>query len=161
MILSPPLRRAAVAALAALAITWPGMLSAQAQSRDAIVLVDLQNALGELNPFVNLAIGEHRQERAAEQFVVTGITAQRGAVIGRRRRGVALTTGVPGGEIAARRRGPGKGIARLRLRASGKQSRPAYGECSECGHSRTPQGWRKDHGSSTPSGGRAPSARPH
>src|SRR5258708_36619818 len=36
MIPSPLLRRAAVAALAALAITWPGMLSirAQAQSRD-------------------------------------------------------------------------------------------------------------------------------
>src|SRR5207245_9988157 len=36
-ILSPPLRRAAVAALAALAISWPGMLSARAQSqpRDA------------------------------------------------------------------------------------------------------------------------------
>src|SRR5262245_16616655 len=33
VISSPPLRRAAVAALAALA-TWPGMLSAQAQSRD-------------------------------------------------------------------------------------------------------------------------------
>src|SRR5499426_2918801 len=37
VISSPPLRRAAVAALAALAITWPGMLStrAQAQSRDS------------------------------------------------------------------------------------------------------------------------------
>ena len=36
MIPSPPLRRAVVAVLAALAITWPGMLStrAQAQSRD-------------------------------------------------------------------------------------------------------------------------------
>src|SRR5262249_59472496 len=31
---SPPWRRAVVAALAALAITWPGTLSAQAQSRD-------------------------------------------------------------------------------------------------------------------------------
>src|SRR5262249_61123437 len=37
VISSPPLRRAAVAALAALAISWPGMLSARAQSqpRDA------------------------------------------------------------------------------------------------------------------------------
>src|SRR6516165_4836721 len=131
------------------------------EARDAIVLVDLQNALGKLHPFINLAVGQHREKGAAEQLVVTGITAQRGAVIRRRRRGVALTTGVPGGEIAARRRGPGKGIARLRLRACGKQARPTYGECSECGHSRTPQGWRKDHGSSTPSGGRAPSARPH
>jgi len=30
------------------------------EARDAIVLVDLQNALGELDPFVNLAICEHR-----------------------------------------------------------------------------------------------------
>jgi len=38
MIPSPLLRRAAVAALAALAITWPGMLStrAQAESRDGV-----------------------------------------------------------------------------------------------------------------------------
>src|SRR5499426_503172 len=35
VISSPPLRRAAVAAVAALALTWPGMPSAQAQSRDS------------------------------------------------------------------------------------------------------------------------------
>jgi hypothetical protein len=74
---------------------------------------------------LGFAIGEHRQEGAAEQFVVTGITAQRGAVIGRRRRDVALITRVPSGEIAARRRGPGKAIARLRLRPSGHHSRPS------------------------------------
>src|SRR5260221_404953 len=33
VILSPPLRRAAVAAMAALAITWPAMLSARAQQQ--------------------------------------------------------------------------------------------------------------------------------
>src|SRR5262249_3218065 len=130
------------------------------EPRDAIVLVDLQNALGELDPFVSLAIDEYRQEGPAEQFVVTGITAQRGAVIGRRRRDVALTTRVPSGEIAARRRGPRKALARLRLRASGEHSRPNYGECSQCGHSRTPQEWRSDHSSSTPSCGRTPPARP-
>ena len=111
---------------------------------------------GKLHPFVNLPIGQHRQEGAAEQLVVAGIAAQRGAVIRRRRRGVALTTRVPSGEIAARGRGPRKAIARLRLGASGEHSRPSYGECSQCGHSRTPQGWRRDHGSSTPSDGRTP-----
>src|SRR5262249_46293396 len=95
---------------------------------------------------------------AAEQLVVTGITAQRGAVIGRRRRGIALTTRVPSGEIAARRRDPGKAIARLRLR--GEHSRPSYSERSQCGHSRTPQGWRRDHGPPAPPGGRTPTARP-
>jgi hypothetical protein len=33
------------------------------------------------------------------------------------------------------------------LRASAKHGRPRYGECSRCGHSRTPQKRRKDHGS--------------
>src|SRR5258708_39580954 len=101
----------------------------------------------------------HSEEGAAERLVVAGITAQRGAVIRRRRRGVALTTGVPGGEITPRRRDPGEGIARLRLRASGKHSRPTYGECRQCGHSRTPQGWRKDHGPLTPPVGGDPPAR--
>ena len=102
------------------------------EPRDAIVLVDLQNALGEPDRLVDLAIGQHRQEGAVEQLVVAGIAAQRGAVIGRGRGGVALTTGVPGGEIAARRRGPRKAIARLRLRlrASGEHSRPSYSECA-------------------------------
>src|SRR5262249_40263488 len=130
------------------------------EPRDAIVLVDLQHALGKLHPFINLAIGQHRQEGAAEQLVVAGSAAQRGAVTRRGGRGVALTTRVASGEIAARGRGPRKAIARLRLGASGEHSRPSYGECSQCGHSRTPQGWRRDHGLSTPSGGRTPSARP-
>src|SRR5262249_5631732 len=130
------------------------------EARDAIVLVDLQNALGEPDPLIDLSIGQYRQEGAAEEFVVTGITAQRGAVIGRRRRGVALITRVPSGEIAAGKRGLGSALARLRLRASGEHSRPSYGECSQYGHSRTPQEWRRDHGSLTPSDRRTPLARP-
>jgi hypothetical protein len=78
----------------------------------------VKNALGEPDPFLNLAIGEHRQEGAAEQLVVTGIAAQCGTVIGRRRRDVALTARVPSGEIAAQRGGAGKALARLRLRPS-------------------------------------------
>ncbi len=49
MISSPALRRAAVAALAALAITWPGMLStraqAQAQPREAFLVPRLPAAI--------------------------------------------------------------------------------------------------------------------
>src|SRR5262249_33653512 len=71
------------------------------EPRDAIVLVDLQNAFGKLDPFISLAIGKHRQEGAAEQFVVTGIGAQRGAVIGRRGGDVALTARVSSGEHPA------------------------------------------------------------
>src|SRR5262249_59169991 len=44
MIPSPPLRGAAVAALAALTITWPGMLSAQAQSRESAAQTSLSGS---------------------------------------------------------------------------------------------------------------------
>src|SRR5262249_34056071 len=129
---------------------------AEDEPRDAIVLVDLQNALRKPAPLINLPIGQHCQEGAAEELVVAGIAPQRGAVIRRRRGGVALTIGVPSGEIAARRRGPGKGIARLQLRPGRHHSRPSYGECGECGHSRMLQEWRSDHGSSTPSADETP-----
>src|SRR5262249_41148834 len=123
------------------------------------VLLALQDAPGEVNPLLTPAFGEHRQEGTAEQLVVTRIAAQRGAIIGRRRRDVALTASVPSCEIAARRGGSGKVRTRLRLRASRHHSRPSYGECSQC-HNRTPQEWRRNHSSSTPSGGRTPLARP-
>jgi hypothetical protein len=44
---------------------------------------------------------------------------------------------VASSEIAARRRGAGKALTRL-LRPGAKHRRPGYGECSQCGHSRTP-----------------------
>src|SRR5205814_5602595 len=128
------------------------------EPRDAIVFVDLQNAFSEFDALLDVAIGKHRQEGAAQQLVVARVTAQGGPVIGRRSGGIALTASVAGGEIAAGRRGAGKALARL-LRPSAKHGWPSYGECGHCGHSRTPQSWRKDHSSSTPSGGRAPLAR--
>ena len=132
------------------------------EPRDAIVLVDLHDALGELDRFVDLAIGQHRQEGAAEKLVVAGIAAQRGAIVGGGGGGVPLAAGVPGGEIAAG--GGGAGEARGCLRPRGRHSRPSdgtsNGKCGQCGHGRTPEAWRRDHGSSTPSGGRTPSARP-
>ena len=85
------------------------------EPRDAIVLVDLHHALGEPYRLVDLAVGEHRQEGAAEKLVVTGIAAQRRAIIGRRRGSVALTAGVTGGKIAARGRNSGKVRGRLCL----------------------------------------------
>ena len=154
MIPSPLLRGAAVAALAALAIIWPGMVSAraQAQPRESAAQTSLSGSY-----LAARHAGGQRDAAAAASYYRAAL---RGAVIRRRRRGVALTTRVPSGEIAARGRGPRKAIARLRLGASGEHSRPGYGERSQCGHSRTPQGWRRDHGLSTPSGGRTPSARP-
>src|SRR5262249_16558064 len=118
---------------------------AENEPRDAVVLVDLQNALGKLHPLLNFAIGKYRQESAAEQLVVARVAAQRSAVIGRRRRGIALAARVRGGEIAACRGGAREALTRL-LRPSTKHRRPSDGECSHCGHRRTPQRWRKDHG---------------
>src|SRR5262249_62187114 len=97
------------------------------EPRDAIVLVDLQNALGELHPFLNFAVGKHRQESAAEQLIVARIAAQRGAVIGRRSRRIALAAGVPSGEIAACRGGARAAFTWLLLRPGRKHRRPSDG----------------------------------
>ena len=110
---------------------------AEHEPGDAIGLVDLQNAVGELDRLLDLAVGEHRQEGAAEQLAVARIAAQRGAVIGRGGGGIALAAGMAGGEIAAGRRGPGK--ARRRLCPSREHCRPSGGECGHCGHGRTPE----------------------
>ena len=128
------------------------------EPRDPIGLVDLQNAFGELDRLLDLAVGQHRQEGAAEKLIVARVTAERGAIVGSCGGGIPFSAGMPGGEIAAGRRGPGK--ARRRLCPSREHCRPSGGECGHCGHGRTPETWRKNHGWSTPSGGRAPSARP-
>ena len=111
---------------------------------DAVGLVDLQNALGELDRLLDLAVRQHRQEGAAEKLVVAGVAAQGGAIIRGRGGGIPLTARVPGGEIAAGRRGPGE--IRRCLRPSREHCRPSDGECGHCGHGRTPETWRKDHG---------------
>ena len=124
------------------------------EPRDAIGLVDLQNAFGELDRLVDLAVRQHRQEGALEKLVVARVAAQRGAIIRSGGGGIPLTACMPCGQIAAGRRGPGE--TRGCLRPSREHCRPSGGECGHCGHGRTPETWRKDHGWSTPSGGRAP-----
>src|SRR5262249_60214482 len=79
------------------------------EPRDAVILVDLQNAFGELDSLLDFSVGKHRQEGAPKQLVVAGVAAQRSAVIGRRRRRVALTARVSSGEIAAGGGRAGKG----------------------------------------------------
>ena len=82
---------------------------AEHEPGDAVGLVDLQHAFGELDRLLDLAIGQHRQEGAAKKLVVAGVAAQRGAIIRCRRGGIPLTARMPGGEIAAReRRDPGE-----------------------------------------------------
>ena len=74
------------------------------QPRDAVGLVDRQDAVGELDRLVDVAIGERGDEGAIQQFVVLRIGAQRGAIERRGGSGVALDAGVARGQIAARRR---------------------------------------------------------
>ncbi len=74
------------------------------QPRDAVRLVHRQDAIGELDGLVDVAIGQRGDEGAVQQFVVLRIGAQRGAIERRRRSRVALDAGVARGQIAAGRR---------------------------------------------------------
>jgi len=78
---------------------------AQDQPRDAIVLVDLYDPLSELDGFVHVTIGEHGQERAAQQFIVARITPKRCAIVVCSRSRITLYAGVTGGKEAAGNRG--------------------------------------------------------
>ena len=73
------------------------------EAGDAVGLVDGQDAVGELDRLVDVAVGERGDEGAVEQFVVLRIGAQRRTVKRRGRSGVALDAGVTGGQIAAGR----------------------------------------------------------
>ena len=71
------------------------------EPRDAVGLVERQDAVGELDRLVDVAFRERGDEGAVEQFVVLRIGAQRGAIKRRGGSRVALDAGVAGGEIAA------------------------------------------------------------
>src|SRR5207248_8364542 len=83
-----------------------------------------------------------------EQLVIARVAAQRRAVIGRGGGGIALAAGMAGGEIAAGGGNPRE--VRRGLRLGGERCRAEDSGCGQCGHGRTPEAWRKDHGSSTP-----------
>ena len=72
------------------------------QPRHAVVLVDGQDAVGELYGLVDIAFGERGDEGAIEQLVVFRIGAKCGAIERRRRTRIAFHAGVTRGQIAAR-----------------------------------------------------------
>ena len=96
---------------------------AQHQPRDAVVLVDLEHPVGEMDRLVDIAVGQHRQEGAVEQLGILRIGAQRRAVVGGRRAASRSMVGMAGGQVAA-----GGGHARQVLRvgvcADGCAERP-------------------------------------
>ena len=74
---------------------------AEHQPRDAIVAVDLHQPVGQPAGLVDFAVGQNREEGAAEQFGIARIGLQHVEVIGGRGGGIALDAGMPGGQIAA------------------------------------------------------------
>ncbi|MEY9659941.1 hypothetical protein ABH980_006948 [Bradyrhizobium ottawaense] len=76
------------------------IMHADDETRDAVGLVDGEDALGELDRFVDVAVGDRRDEGAVEQLVVLGIGAQGRAVERSGGGRVALDAGMAGGEIA-------------------------------------------------------------
>jgi hypothetical protein len=106
------------------------------QPGHAIGFVDRQNAVGELDGLVDIAVRERGDERPIEQFVVLRIGAKRRAIERRRRTGVPLDAGMAGGQIAARHRQRfqivaggelrgvvGRMIGRLRRKRAGHRQR--------------------------------------
>ena len=133
---------------------------AEHEAGDAIGLVDLQQPLRQPDGFVDLAVLEHRQEGAAQEFGIARIAAQRGAVVDRCRSGIAGDAGVARGQIAARHRNARKCEARLRpgarLRAAPARPRCPTIPAALQAPARPPAGTKTEEitARSTPSGGR-------
>ena len=77
---------------------------AEHEPGDAMGLVELDDALGELDGVLHLAVDQDGEEGTLEQQRILRIGAQRRAVIGGGRHGVALDAGVARRQIVARRR---------------------------------------------------------
>ena len=96
---------------------------------DPVVAVELDEPVGEPRRLIDLTIGKERIERLLEQFRIALIGAQRRAVIGCRRIGVAIHVGLLGRKIATCGCVP-HGVARvLSLRHGGGRQHPQRGGC--------------------------------
>ena len=105
------------------------------KTRDAVGVIDRKEPLGKFAGVVDVAIREHRKESAAEKIGVVRIELQHIEVIGCRGGGVALGSGMAGGQVAAggihgrelllRRYLGGKGLGGKGL--GGKNCRKAQG----------------------------------
>ncbi len=100
------------------------------QTCDAIGMINVEQSLGKLGCLIDIAVGKHGEKRAAEQIGIMRIELEHVEVIGGRGGGIALRSGMPGGQIA-----PGgvlgrKLLVRRRLNGSGldgKRGRKAQG----------------------------------
>ena len=117
---------------------------AEHQPRDAVAVVDLHDAVGELHRVLDLAVREHGQEGALQQFRVLRIGFQRGAIIGRGGPGIAFRPRLARGEIIARRRNARQLRGRRHLGADRDRQRRCCG--GEHHASRASNQLRKSHG---------------
>ena len=86
------------------------------------------DALGEPHRLLDVAVGQRRDRKARRAIRgLLRIGAQRRAVIGRGRGGVALLAGMAGGEIVAGRRDA------RRVRCGGRRLAPAQAAAAACG----------------------------
>ena len=71
------------------------------ETRDTIVAIEREQPFGKLARLFDIAVGQHREEGAAEQIRVARIELKHVEVIGRGGGGIALGAGMAGGQIAA------------------------------------------------------------
>ena len=113
------------------------------ETRDAIGLVGDQDALGEAAGFVDIAVGENRDESAVEQFGIFRIGAQGRAVISGGGGGIALGRGMARGEIIAGGRNARQVTQRTLRQQCAGQGQKARGQNGNGGHA--PVRHRNDH----------------
>ncbi len=76
-------------------------MDADHQPGDTVVLIELNDLVGEPDRFLDIALRQHRQEGALQKLGILRVTPQRGAVVRGGRACVALGPGVARGKIAA------------------------------------------------------------
>ena len=116
---------------------------AEHEPRDAIVAIDLDDALRELAGLFHIALGQDGKEGAAEQFGVARIELERVAIVGGGGDRVALGAGMTRGEVAARLRRMRELLRRRSLRRKRGRQTQGRGGQNEC--RRVPEQRRLNH----------------
>ncbi len=91
------------------------LANADHEMRNLVGVIDVEHPLGKLAGLIDIAVGEHGEERAAQQIRIARIELQHIHVIGGGGRGIALGAGMARGQIAAGRVLGRKFLLRRRL----------------------------------------------
>ena len=107
------------------------LADADHEMRDAIGMIARKHPLGELARILDIAVGKHREEGAAQQIGIVRVEFEHIEVIVRRGAGVALGAGMPRSQITARGILRQQVLLRRRLAgngSSGKRRRKAQSD---------------------------------